>query len=80
MYKENTSRDFEFDNRPRYIPKIFIDRSGNEQIDKLRDKMWHAIFARNVIKLKELVEEGQKVNEESMRVEVDYCQARIDMI
>ena len=61
-----------------YLPKMFLDKSGNEKVDLVREQMRHAINATFLTRLRQLVTENEA--NEDLKQEVNYCRQRIEII
>ena len=57
---------------------MFLDKSGNETVDRVRDQMRHAMNATDLNRLKQLVADNE--SDETLKQEVNYCKQRIEII
>ena len=57
---------------------MFLDKSGNETVDRVRDQMRHAMNATDLSRLKQLVADNE--SDETLKQEVNYCKQRIEII
>ncbi len=65
-----------------YFPKMFSDKTGNEKVDQMKDKMKHALNAMDVNKLKDLVNSASTEEDlkDLLKQEVNFCNQRIEII
>ena len=57
-----------------YVPKMFVDKSENEQINALKEKMRHALVAGDPRRLELCLTEAEPLNQDNiLEKEIQYC-------
>lgn len=55
-----------------FVPKMFIDLTGDQKIDQIKDKMKYALMDDDLSLLKEAVKDAEGVN--NLEKEVNFCE------